>query len=147
MTKHVCIVMISKLRSNSSNGSLVKSEEPRSKKGGQVSSNVKVPLTVFFDLRSCMSFCHLVVHLIRSTTWTLDAIYMKHSEENNNHNAVAHTSLLLFGFLVKNNTLSSGVAPCNFFLFPTLKRIIIKTEDWKKCWHKFIISDGISLNK
>jgi len=92
-------------------------------------------------------------------------------------NAPAHTSLLVREFLAKNNTLmmpqppySPDLAPCDFFLFPKLKRPMkgrryatieeIKTaskeelnkitkndflkcfEDWKKRWHKCIISDG-----
>ncbi|UYV67796.1 hypothetical protein LAZ67_5002097 [Cordylochernes scorpioides] len=93
-------------------------------------------------------------------------------------NAPAHTSLLVRDFLAKNNTLmmpqppySSDLAPCEFFLFPKLKRPMkgrryatldkIKTaskeelkrykkkkdflkcfEDWKNRWHKCIISHG-----
>ncbi|KAG5347613.1 MOS1T transposase, partial [Acromyrmex charruanus] len=92
-------------------------------------------------------------------------------------NAPAHTSLLVREFLAKNNTLmmpqppySPDLAPCDFFLFPKLKRPMkgrryatieeIKTaskeelnkitkndflkcfEDWKKRWDKCIISDG-----
>ncbi|KYN31622.1 hypothetical protein ALC56_14120 [Trachymyrmex septentrionalis] len=92
-------------------------------------------------------------------------------------NAPAHTSLLVREFLTKNNTLmmpqppySPDLAPCDFFLFPKLKRPMkgrryatieeIKTaskeelnkitknnflkffEDWKKRWYKCIISDG-----
>ncbi|KAG5344480.1 MOS1T transposase, partial [Acromyrmex charruanus] len=92
-------------------------------------------------------------------------------------NAPAHTSLLVREFLAKNNTLmmpqppySPDLAPCDFFLFPKLKRPMkgrryatieeIKTaskeelnkitkndflkcfENWKKRWHKCIISDG-----
>ncbi|UYV70165.1 hypothetical protein LAZ67_7002045 [Cordylochernes scorpioides] len=92
-------------------------------------------------------------------------------------NAPAHTSLLVRDFLAKNNTLmmpqppySPDLAPCDFFLFPKLKRPMkgrryatldeIKTaskeelknifkkyflkcfEDWKNRWHKCIISHG-----
>ncbi|UYV60506.1 hypothetical protein LAZ67_1001352 [Cordylochernes scorpioides] len=88
-------------------------------------------------------------------------------------NAPAHTSLLVRDFLAKNNTLmmpqppySPELAPCDFFLFPKLKRPMkgrcyatldeIKTaskeelkkifkndflkcfEDWKNRWHKTI---------
>ncbi|XP_076170482.1 protein GVQW3-like [Ptiloglossa arizonensis] len=91
--------------------------------------------------------------------------------------APAHTSLLVRDFLAKNNTLmmpqppySPDLAPCDFFLFPKLKRPMkgrryatldeIKTaskeelkriqkndflkcfEDWKNRWHKCIISHG-----
>ncbi|UYV80443.1 K02A2.6-like [Cordylochernes scorpioides] len=87
--------------------------------------------------------------------------------------APAHTSLLVRDFLAKNNTLmmpqppySPDLAPCDFFLFPKLKRPMkgrryatldeIKTaskeelkkilkndflkcfEDWKNRWHKTI---------
>lgn len=89
-------------------------------------------------------------------------------------NALAHIALLVREFLAKNATVimpqppySSDMAPCDFFLFPKLKRILkgrrfanieeIKTEsleklkaipkiafqkcfeDWKKRWHKCII--------
>ena len=92
-------------------------------------------------------------------------------------NAPAHSSLLVRNFLAKNNTVimpqppySPDLAPCDFFLFPKLKRPMkgrrfatieeIKTEslrelkdipksayqkcfkDWKKRWHKCIISEG-----
>ncbi|UYV64676.1 hypothetical protein LAZ67_3001635 [Cordylochernes scorpioides] len=92
-------------------------------------------------------------------------------------NAPAHTSLLVRDLLDKNNTLmmpqppySPEMAPCDFFLFPKLKRPMkgrcyatldeIKTaskeelkkilkndflkcfEDWKNRWHKCIISHG-----
>ncbi|UYV83278.1 hypothetical protein LAZ67_23000391 [Cordylochernes scorpioides] len=92
-------------------------------------------------------------------------------------NAPAHTSLLVRDILAKNNTLmipqppySPDLAPCDFFLFPKLKRPMkgrryatldeIKTaskeelkkiflndflkyfEDWKNRWHKCIISHG-----
>ena len=92
-------------------------------------------------------------------------------------NAPAHSSLLVRNFLAKNNTLimpqppySPDLAPCDFFLFPRLKRPMkrrrfatieeIKTEslkklkdipksayekcfeEWKKRWHKYIISEG-----
>ena len=92
-------------------------------------------------------------------------------------NAPAHSSLLVRNFLTKNNTVimpqppySPDLAPCDFFLFPRLKRPMkgrrfatieeIKTEslrelkvipksayqkcfeDWKNSWHKCIISEG-----
>ena len=92
-------------------------------------------------------------------------------------NAPAHSSLLVRNFLAKNNTVirpqpsySPDLSPCDFFLFPRLKRRMkewrfatiqeIKTEslrklkdipksayqkcfeDWRKRWHKCIISEG-----
>ena len=98
------------------------------------------------------------------------------SSFQNCHNAPAHSSLLVRNFLAKNNTVimpqplySPDLAPCDFFLFPILKKPMkgrrfatieeIKTEwlrelkdipksayqkcfeDWKKHWHKCIISE------
>ncbi|VEN52316.1 unnamed protein product [Callosobruchus maculatus] len=92
-------------------------------------------------------------------------------------NAPAHTSLLVREYLAKNNTIivpqppySPDLAPCDFFLFPKLKRPVkgrryatieeLKTaskedlnkirktdffkcfEDWKRRWHECIISEG-----
>ncbi|UYV62326.1 hypothetical protein LAZ67_2000108 [Cordylochernes scorpioides] len=84
-------------------------------------------------------------------------------------NAPAHTSLLVRDFLAKNNTLmkpqppySPDLAPCDFFLFPKLKRpmkgrhgieggvekdffkneFLKCFENWKNRWHKCIISHG-----
>ncbi|VEN56661.1 unnamed protein product [Callosobruchus maculatus] len=92
-------------------------------------------------------------------------------------NAPAHTSLLVREYLAKNNTVmvpqppySPDLAPCDFFLFPKLKRPMkgrryatieeLKTaskedpnkirkndffkcfEDWKRRWHECIISEG-----
>ena len=113
-----------------------------------------------------------------------DILGLKHVElwKNNSwllyhDNAPAHSSLLVRNFLAKNNTVimpqpsdSPDLAPCDFFLFPRLKRPMkgrrfatieeIKTEslrelkdipksayqkcfeDWRKCWHKCIISEG-----
>ncbi|UYV67254.1 hypothetical protein LAZ67_5000061 [Cordylochernes scorpioides] len=113
-----------------------------------------------------------------------EAIRQKHPDlwKNKNwllhhDNAPAHTSLLVHDFLAKNNTLmmpqppySPDLAPCDFFLFPKLRRPLkgrcyatleeIKTaskeelkkilkndflkcfEDWKNRWHKCIISHG-----
>ena len=92
------------------------------------------------------------------------------------YNSPAHTSLLVREFLAKNNTVtmsqppySPDMAPCDFFLFPKIKRTLkgrsftaiddIKSaslkeikaipkirfekcfEDWKKRWHK-CVSNG-----
>ncbi|UYV62839.1 hypothetical protein LAZ67_2002104 [Cordylochernes scorpioides] len=165
--------------------------EPRPKKARQVRSNVKVLLTVFFDCRGVVHHKFLpqgrtvnkeyylqVLHNLR------EAIRQKRPDlwKNKNwllhhDNAPAHTSLLVRDFLAKNNTLmmpqppySPDLAPCDFFLFPKLKRPMkgrryatldeIKTaskeelkkilkndflkcfEDWKNRWHKCIISHG-----
>ena len=134
-----------------------------------------------------MSSCHRVERSIRNITCKSCAICAKQSARNariwnknwllHHDNAPAHTSLLVRKFLAKNNALmmpqppySPDLVPCDFFLFPKLKRPMkgrryatieeIKVaskeelnkitkndflkcfEDWKKRWHKCIISDG-----
>ena len=165
--------------------------EPRPKKARQVRSNVKVLLTVFFDCRGVVHHEFLPQGRTVNKEYYLqvmrnlrEAIRQKRPDlwKNKNwllhhDNAPAHTSLLVREFLTKNNTLmmpqppySPDLAPCDFFLFPKLKRPMkgrryatieeIKTaskeelnkitknnflkcfEDWKKRWHKCIISDG-----
>ena len=73
-----------------------------------------------------MSSCHKVELSIRNITCKLCAICAKLLHHDN---APAHTSLLVRKFLAKNNTLmmpqppySLDLAPCDFFLFPKLKR-------------------------
>ncbi|UYV76007.1 hypothetical protein LAZ67_13002113 [Cordylochernes scorpioides] len=165
--------------------------EPRPKKARQVRSNVKVLLTVFFDCRGVVHHEFLPQGRTVNKEYYLqvmrnlrEAIRQKRPDlwKNKNwllhhDNAPAHTSLLARNFLAKNNTLmmpqppySPDMAPCDFFLFPKLKRPMkgrryamldeIKTaskeelkkifkndflkcfEDWKNCWHKCIISHG-----
>ena len=166
-------------------------ELPRPKKARQVRSNVKVLLTVFFDYLGVVhqkflpqgrtvnkEYYHEVMRRLRK------AIRKKRPElwKNNSwllhhDNAPAHSSLLVRNFLVKNYTVimpqppfSPDLAPCDFFLFPRLKRPMegrrfatieeIKTEslrdlkdipksayhkcfqDYKKRWHKCLISEG-----
>ncbi|UYV79212.1 hypothetical protein LAZ67_17001536 [Cordylochernes scorpioides] len=165
--------------------------EPRPKKVRQVRSNVKVLLTVFFDCRGVVH--HEVLpqgrrvnkeHYLQVMRNLREAIRQKSPGLWKNKiwllhhdNAPAHTSLLVRDLLAKNNTLmmpqpphSPDLAPCDFFLFPKLKRPMkgrryatldeIKTaskeelkkifknyflkcfEDCKNRWHKCIISHG-----
>ncbi|UYV62450.1 hypothetical protein LAZ67_2000633 [Cordylochernes scorpioides] len=165
--------------------------EPRPKKARQVRSNVKVLLTVFFDCRGVVHHEFLPQGRTVNKEYYLqvmrnlrEAIRQKRPDlwKNKNwllhhDNAPAHTSLLVRDFLAKTNTLmmpqppySPDLAPCDFFLFPKLKRPMkgrryatldeIKTaskeelkkifkndflkcfEDWKNRWHKCIISHG-----
>ena len=136
-----------------------------------------------------MNSCHKVKRTIRSTTYKFNAVCVKQSGKkrpdlckNNSwllhhDNAPAHTSLLVREILAKNNTVTMAqppyspvMAPCEFFLFPNIKRTLkgrrftaiddIKSaslkelkaipkiefekcfEDWKKRWHECIISNG-----
>ncbi|UYV68865.1 hypothetical protein LAZ67_6001340 [Cordylochernes scorpioides] len=117
--------------------------EPRPKKARQVRSNVKVLLTVFFDCRGVMHHEFLPQGRTVNKEYYLqvmrnlrEAIRQKRPDlwKNKNwllhhNNAPAHTSLLVRDFLAKNNILmmpqppySPDLAPCDFFLFPKLKR-------------------------
>ncbi|UYV70186.1 hypothetical protein LAZ67_7002112 [Cordylochernes scorpioides] len=117
--------------------------EPRPKKVCQVRSNVKVLLTVFFDCRGVVHHEFLPQGRTVNKEYYLqvicnlrEAICQKRPDlwKNKNwllhhDNAPAHTSLLVRDFLAKNNTLmmpqppySPDLAPCDFFLFPKLKR-------------------------
>lgn len=166
-------------------------EEPRPKKARQVRSNVKVMLTVFFDFKGIVHHEFLpqgetinkeyylqvqrrlreAVRRKRPDLWRNNSWLLHHD------NAPAHTSLLVREFLAKNNTVmmpqppySPDMAPCDFFLFPKIKRTLkgrrftsiddIKSAslkelnaipkiefqncfgDWKKRWRKCIISNG-----
>ncbi|UYV73518.1 KDM1A [Cordylochernes scorpioides] len=165
--------------------------EPRPKKAHQVRSNGKVLLTVFFDCRGVVHHEFLPQGRTVNKEYYLqvmcnlrEAICQKRPDlwKNKNwllhhDNAPAHTSLLVRDLFAKNNTLmmpqppySPDLAPCDFFLFPKLKRPmkgrryamldeikmaskeelkkILKNdflkcfEDWKNRWHKCIISHG-----
>ncbi|UYV63007.1 hypothetical protein LAZ67_2002824 [Cordylochernes scorpioides] len=165
--------------------------EPRPKKARQVRSNVKVLLTVFFDCRGVVHHEFLPQGRTVNKEYYLqvmrnlrEAIHQKRPDlwKNKNwllhhDNAPAHTSLLVRDFLAKNNKpmmpqppYSPDLAPCDFFLFPKLKRPMkgrryatldeIKTaskeelkkilkndflkcfEDWKNRWQYCIISHG-----
>ncbi|UYV61783.1 hypothetical protein LAZ67_1006524 [Cordylochernes scorpioides] len=117
--------------------------EPRPKKARQVRSNVEVLLTVFFDCRGVVHHEFLpqgrkvnkeyYLQVMRNLR---EAIRQKRPDlwKNKNwllhhDNAPAHTSLLVRDLLAKNNTLmmpqppySPDLAPCDFFLFPKLKK-------------------------
>ncbi|UYV61163.1 hypothetical protein LAZ67_1003663 [Cordylochernes scorpioides] len=117
--------------------------EPRPKKARQVRANVKVLLTVFFDCRGVVHHEFLPQGRTVNKEYYLqvmrnlrEAIRQKRPDlwKNKNwllhhDNTPAHTSLLVRDFLAKNNTLmmpqppySPDLAPCDFFLFPKLKR-------------------------
>ncbi|UYV63819.1 K02A2.6-like, partial [Cordylochernes scorpioides] len=117
--------------------------EPRPKKARQVRSNVKVLLKVFFDCRGVVHHEFLPQGRTVNKEYYLqvmrnlrEAIRQKRPDLWKNKkwllhhdNAPAHTSLLVRDFLAKNNTLmmpqppySPDLAPCDFFLFPKLKR-------------------------
>ncbi|UYV65632.1 hypothetical protein LAZ67_3004911 [Cordylochernes scorpioides] len=98
--------------------------EPRPKKARQVRPNVKVLLTVFFDCRGVVHHEFLPQGRTKRPDLWKNKNWLLHHD-----NAPAHTLLLVRDFLAKNNTLmmpqppySPDLAPCDFFLFPKLKR-------------------------
>lgn len=166
-------------------------EEPRPKKARQVRSNVKVLLTVFFDYNGLVHqeflpqgrtvnkeyYLEVMRRLREAIRRKRPGLWKNNSWVLHHDNAPAHTSLLVNNFLAKTNTTimpqppySPDLAPCDFFLFPKLKRPMkgrrfatiadIKSasltelqsipksafqecfENWKKRWHKCIISEG-----
>lgn len=165
--------------------------EPRPKKARQVRSNVKVLITVFFDWKGVVHYEFLprgrtvnkeyyvevlrhlreAIRKKRPELWANKTFILHHD------NAPAHASRLVSQFLTNTNTslltqppYSPDLSPCDFFLFPKIKKTMkgkryaniedIKTaslkelkaipqnafencfQDWKKRWHKCIISDG-----
>ncbi|UYV68774.1 hypothetical protein LAZ67_6000819 [Cordylochernes scorpioides] len=127
--------------------------EPRPKKARQARSNVKVLLTGFFDCRGVVHHEFLPQGRTVNKEYYLqvmrnlrEAIRQKRPDlwKNKNwllhhDNAPAHTSLLVRDFLAKNNTLmmpqppySPDLAPCDFFLFPKLKRPMKGRQDKKQ---------------
>ncbi|UYV71433.1 hypothetical protein LAZ67_8003173 [Cordylochernes scorpioides] len=117
--------------------------EPRPKEARQVRSNVKVLLTVFFDCRGVVNheflpqgrtvnkeyYLQVMRNLREAIRQKLPDLWKNKNWLLHHDNAPAHTSLLVRDFLAKNNTLmmpqppySPDLAPCDFFLFPKLKR-------------------------
>lgn len=165
--------------------------EPRPKKARQVRSNVKVLLTVFFDYHGVVHeeflpqgrtvnkeyYLEVMRRLRESIRKKRPEMWKENSWILHHDNAPAHKSLLVSSFLAKNSTsimpqppYSPDLAPCDFFLFPKLKRPMkgrrfatieeIKAaslkelkampkssfqkcfDDWQKRWHKCIVSKG-----
>ncbi|UYV65031.1 hypothetical protein LAZ67_3002872 [Cordylochernes scorpioides] len=117
--------------------------EPRPKKARQVRSNVKVLLTVFFDCRGVVHheflpqgrtvnneyYLQVMSNLREAIRQKLPDLWKNKNWLLHHDNAPAHTSLLVRDLLTKNNTLmmpqppySPDLPPCDFFLFPKLKR-------------------------
>ncbi|UYV69441.1 K02A2.6-like [Cordylochernes scorpioides] len=95
--------------------------EPRPKKVRLVRSNVKVLLTVFFDCRGwcIMSSCHRVERSIMNITCKLCAICAKQSARNAR---ICGRTKIGFCTTITPLLIVAYLAPCDFFLFPKLKR-------------------------
>lgn len=165
--------------------------DPRPKKARQVRSNVKVLITVFFDWKGVVHheflppgrtvnkeyYLEVLRHLREAIRKKRPELWENKSFILHHDNAPAHASRLVNNFLTDSKTLlltqppySPDLAPCDFFLFPKMKKTMkgeryatredIMTaslqelkaipksefqkcfEDWKKRWHKCIISEG-----
>ncbi|XP_023288010.1 histone-lysine N-methyltransferase SETMAR-like [Orussus abietinus] len=119
------------------------SSSPRPKKAHQVRINVKVMLTAFFDSRGVVhheygpqgqtitkEYSRYVLRCLRDVVrrkrpvlWSTGTWRLHHD------NAPAHSSHLIQTFLAKNQTpvlqrapYSPDMVPCDFWLFPKLKR-------------------------
>ena len=154
-------------------------------------SKIKVMLTVFFDYRGVVHYEFLppgqtvnkeyylsvmrrlreAIRKKRPDLWKDNSWLLHHD------NAPSHTALILREFFAKNSThivpqppYSPDLAPCDYWLFPKLKRplrghrfesieeiqreslralkaipgndFLACFEEWKKRWHKCIVSEG-----
>ena len=156
---------------------------PRPKKARQVKSNVKTMLICFFDIKGLVYFEFVPQgqtvnqqFYLEVLKRLLDAVQRKYPElwrsgEQLLHHdsAPAHTALSVHQFLAKNGMATAShapyspdLAPCDFFLFPIMKRdlkgkcfqtveevraITLQEfqncfEQWKKHWDKCIDSQG-----
>nr|APL98296.1 truncated putative DD34D transposase [Bactrocera tryoni] len=164
---------------------------PKPKKPRQSRSKVKVMLIVFFDIRGVVHYEYVPTGQTVNKEYYLgvmrrlrDAIRRKRPSlwANNSwilhhDNAPSHKAIIVNEFLAKHSTniieqapYSPDMAPCDFFLFSTLKYPLrgtrfdsiedIKTnstrelkaipesaykkcfDDWKKRWHMCIASNG-----
>ena len=121
------------------------SEEPRAKKARQIRSNVNVLITVFFDYNGIVYHESLRPGRTVNKEYYLQVLYnlrqairRKRPElcrDNSwilhHDNVPAHIALLIQQFLGKLKTAvmpqspySPDLAPCDFFLFPKLKRTL-----------------------
>lgn len=119
------------------------STSPRPKKAHQVRSNVKVMLTAFFDSHGMVHHKYApqdqtitkeyykdVLRCLRDAVWRKrPELWSTRNWRLHHDNAPAHSSHLIHTFLAKNQTpmvqqtpYSPDMAPCDFWLFPKLKR-------------------------
>ncbi|UYV74547.1 hypothetical protein LAZ67_12000097 [Cordylochernes scorpioides] len=92
----------------------------RPKKARMSKSRIKTMIIVFFDIRGIVH-CEFVPQ--GQTTDIKDTVKLHHD------NATSHTAIIITNFLARSNTpviphppYSPDLAPCDFFLFPRLKR-------------------------
>ena len=122
---------------------------PRPKKARQSKSKTKVMLIIFFDVRGIVHmefipegqtvnqhvYKGILQRLLRSVRDKRRELWENNSWLLHHDNAPAHTALSIREFLAEKNVTvmeqppySPDLAPCDFFLFPKLKRIIKGTR-------------------
>lgn len=118
-------------------------QSPRPKKARQVRSKVKVMLTVFFDYRGVVHheyapegqtvnkeyYCEVLRRLRDAVRRKRPDLWNSKKWQLHHDNAPAHSSHLIQQFLAKHGITqvrqapySPDLAPCDFWLFPKLKR-------------------------
>ncbi|UYV78563.1 hypothetical protein LAZ67_16002005 [Cordylochernes scorpioides] len=118
-----------------------KKSSPRHKKARMSKSRIKTMIIVFFDIRGIVH-CEFVpqgqtvnsafyLEVLRRLTDIKDTVKLYHD------NATSHTAFIITNFLARSNTpviphppYSLDLAPCDFFLFPRLKREM-KGKHWE----------------
>ncbi|UYV82751.1 hypothetical protein LAZ67_22000734 [Cordylochernes scorpioides] len=114
---------------------------PRPKKARMSKSRIKTMIIVFFDIRGIVQ-CEFVpqgqtvnsafyLEVLRRLKRRIARVrtYIKDTVKLHHDNATSHTAFIITNFLARSNTpviphppYSPDLAPCNFFLFPRLKR-------------------------
>ncbi|UYV66139.1 hypothetical protein LAZ67_4000414 [Cordylochernes scorpioides] len=96
----------------------------RPKKARMSKSRIKTMIIVFFDIRGIVHCAQEIeTPFARVRTDIKDTVKLHHD------NATSHTAFIITNFLARSNTpviphppFSPDLAPCDFFLFPRLKR-------------------------
>ncbi|UYV69314.1 hypothetical protein LAZ67_6003231 [Cordylochernes scorpioides] len=104
---------------------------PRPKKARMSKSRIKTMIIVFFDIRGIVHCERLKRRISRVRTDIKDTVKLHHD------NATSHTAFIITNFLARSNTplipdppYSPDLTPCDFFLFPRLKREM-KGKHWE----------------
>lgn len=122
---------------------------PRHKKARMSKSRIKTMLIVFFDVRGIVHFEFVPQGETVNSAFYLEVLKrlkrrvarvradIKDAIKLHHDNAPSHTAFIVANYLVRSNTpvvpqppYSPDLAPCDFFLFPRLKREL-KGKHWE----------------
>lgn len=122
---------------------------PRPKKARMSKSRIKTMLIVFFDVRGIVHFEFVPQGETVNSAFYLEVLKrlkrrvarvradIKDAIKLHHDNAPSHTAFIVANYLVRSNTpvvpqppYSPDLAPCDFFLFPRLKREL-KGKHWE----------------